>query len=383
MSVSLPDKALPPTYQSVDVSFVFNSLLAGQSCSLIGIGSVGKSNLMQNLTRPTFKTHYLDTRAPYLLTVYLDPHTLIPLEGVALHDVGKLWAGYELMLSRLYETYLVEGATSAKKRKGNTEDPLLLTFQHRLDALRQGDNVTRQSGLRHLEGAIRALLADDDRWQIAFLLDEISDFASLPPSFFLSLRGLRDQFKGRVMYVTTSKTDIHAALLPSDGVSSASLREFTELFGDHIRYISPLDAESAELVIDRFIERYQHDFEIYDSGRAFLMKDVFTLTGGHVGLLRRSFRLAVQYLLDHETLPLSAYLLKHDPIRQECDNILNSLTVDEQQVFYHALSQKQILNMTVWNRLFEKHIVKQGKGGAEFCIPLLEDYISQQSTTQR
>ena len=382
MSVSLPEKNLPPTYQSVDVSFVFNSLLAGQSCSLIGIGSVGKSNLMQNLTRPTFKTHYLDARAPYLLTVYLDPHTLIPLEGAALHDVGKLWMGYELMLSRLYETYL-EGVSVTKKRRSLTEDPLLLTLQPILHALRQGDNVTRQSGLLHLEAAVRAILADDDRWQIAFLLDEISDFASLPPTFFLSLRGLRDQFKGRLMYVTTSKTDVNAALLSADGVSSASLREFTELFGDHIRYISPLDSASAEMVIDRFIERYQHDYEIYDSGRAFLMKEVFPLTGGHVGLLRRSFRLAVQYLLDHETLPLSAYLLRHDPIRQECDNILNSLTPDEQQVFYHALNQDQILNLSIWNRLFEKHIVKQGKSGADFCIPLLGDYVLQQSTSQR
>jgi hypothetical protein len=63
-----------------------------------------------------------------------------------------------------------------------------------VDKVRASDPVTRQSGLRHLEDAVYAVLADDDRWRVAFLLDEVSAFAALPSTFFRSLRGLRDQY---------------------------------------------------------------------------------------------------------------------------------------------------------------------------------------------
>jgi len=51
MLVTLPDKLMPPYYQKTDCQFVYRSLQAGESCSLIGIGSVGKSSLLQHLTQ--------------------------------------------------------------------------------------------------------------------------------------------------------------------------------------------------------------------------------------------------------------------------------------------------------------------------------------------
>ena len=124
MYVNLPDKPMPPAYQQYDVKYVYSSLRAGQSCSLIGIGSVGKSNLMQHLTRDDVKAHHLsDKEAPYLLTVYLDPHTLIDVQAGALEAAGKAWAGYELMLSRfIYQLQRAERAGTLKKKK--TEDAL-------------------------------------------------------------------------------------------------------------------------------------------------------------------------------------------------------------------------------------------------------------------
>lgn len=163
-----------------------------------------------------------------------------------------------------------------------------------LDELRHGNTLARQSGLRHLEQALYVLLADDDRWRVVFLLDELGNFGSFPPLFFQSLRGLRDQYKGRVAYVTTSSAPLDALLEPLAGAERAALCEFTELFRDHTRYISPLDSASAAAVVDRFVARYEADYNIYKTGEAFLKGDVFALTGGHVGLLRRSFRPAVQ-----------------------------------------------------------------------------------------
>jgi hypothetical protein len=370
MPITLPDTPMPADYQRDDCRFVYRSLQAGESCSLVGIGSVGKSNLMQHLTRDDVKAHHLGKAdAPYALTVYLDPHTLLHLSGAAREQAGDLWPGYELLLSRLHRTLLHTDKAHKKKGEGLAEAVAL-----RVDKVRASDPVTRQSGLRHLEDAVYTVLADDDRWRVAFLLDEVRDFAALPPTFFQSLRGLRDQYKGRVVYVTTSRTPLDGWLNDYNGPDRATLKAFTELFRDHTRYISPLDADSAGAVVDRFIARYEADFSIYEQGEAFLKRDVFEITGGHVGLLRRSFRSAVQYLIDGSPGDLSAYLLGNPSIVRECETILASLTEAERRVLHHALQDGRIDDMTVWRGLFEKHIVMEVQRGADFRSPLLGAY---------
>jgi hypothetical protein len=383
MFITLPDTPMPPHYQSDDCRYVYRSVRAGESCSLIGIGSVGKSNLLQNLTRAKVKEHHLDkNEAPYLIMVYLDPHTLVHLRGRVLEDSGDLWAGYELMLSRLYRTLKhmepdekSSGGRGTSSRKKNDDSPLSDEINNFLYRMYSSESIPRQTGLRHLEDALYTILSSDDRWQVTFMLDEFSAFGSLPALFFQSLRGLRDQYKGRVAYVTTSRDRLDAMLDNLSGEDRSAMKEFTELFRDNTRYISPLDAESAVAVVDRFIDRYEADFNIYDKGEAFLKQDVFNITGGHVGLLRRSFKPAVQYLIDGEPGSLSDYLLKNASVVRECETILNSLTEDERRVFYHVIKDGQIQDMAVWHTLFEKHIVKEGAGGsADFRSPLLGAY---------
>ncbi|MEM6284925.1 MAG: hypothetical protein AAF787_22230 [Chloroflexota bacterium] len=373
MFVTNPDQLMSASFQRDDVGFVFKSLRAGQSCALIGIGSVGKSNLMLNLTRADVRTTYLKDDAAYTLTIYLDPHTLLPLDGNALREAGALWSGFELMLDRLYRTlrHVEENTRSGKRRKSSTSaDTPTLTDRvgNLLHTLRHGDAVLRQSGLRHLEEALYEILSADDRWRVAFLFDELQAFGHLPDDFFVALRGLRDHYKGRVMYVTTCHTS-PSEILP--------VRDFTGLFGEHTRYISPLDSASAKEVIERFITRYDHDYTIRDSGRVFLNGDFYHVTGGHVGLMRRGFRPAVNYLIAEDRRPLTEYLLTHDSVRAECQRILDSLTDEEQQVFYHAIVEGEILDIVIWSRLFEKHIVKTEGGRAEFQMPLLGVYCQQ------
>ena len=177
------------------------------------------------------------------------------------------------------------------------------------------------------------------------------------------------------MYVTTSRTRLHDGLFETTERDKAAITEFVELFGDHTRYISPLDEESVAAVIERFIKRYENDYDIYKSGQKFLNEDVYQVTGGHVGLLRRSFRPAVRYLIERETKPLKEYLLLNDSVRAECDDLIASLTQDECDVLYSAIQNNGINDMKTWEHLFEKHIIEQGKRGADFCFPLLGEYV--------
>jgi hypothetical protein len=387
MFVTSPDKPMPPFYQKEDCQFTYRSLQAGESCSLIGIGSVGKSNLLQHLTRDEVKLQHLDkAEAPFLLTVYLDPHTLIHLSGRALEDAGELWAGYELMLSQMQRTLVYkEGSKSGvagkgdasrvKSSGGKAENPLSSQVGQALSSLRNGDSVVRQSGIRHLEDAVYSVLADDDRWRVCFLLDEISGFSPLPAGFFQSLRGLRDQFKGRLTYITTSNTPLDSLLADLHEPARSAMKDFTDLFRDRVRYISPLDAASAAAVVDRFIARYDDSYSVHPKGKAFLNGEVFTLTGGYVGLMRRSFQPAVQYLIDGERGAILDVLLANPSVARECDTILSSLSEAERRVFYHAIHDGQIQDAAVWDQLFEKHIVKRtADGQADFQSPLLGQY---------
>lgn len=391
MFVKLPDNPMPAEYMTEDCGFVFRNLHAGESCSLVGIGSVGKSNLLQHLTRDDVQAHHVGAdNAPYLLTVYLDPHTLIQLHGRALDMAGASWAGYELMLSRLHRTLLHgeaarAGDSSARSgggRSSSKRDASLPTLAEQVapfvDRVRSHDAVTRQSGLRHIEDALYTIFTADDRWRVAFLLDEISGFDGLPAAFFQSLRGLRDQYKGRVAYITASRTPIEEVLGGLSGRDYAAMREFTELFRGQTRYISPLDEASAAAVIDRFIARYKASFDIYERGKAFLNEQVTALAGGHVGLMRRSFKPAVQYLIDGERGTLMDHLLRDRGVASECETILRSLTEAEGQVLYHAITERRVLDMDVWDGLFDKHIVVQSThANADFQSPLLGEYATR------
>jgi hypothetical protein len=287
------------------------------------------------------------------------------------------------MLSRLHRTLKhiqPDGKTSGGRgfsgaKKAPEPSPLADQIAPFLNRMHSSDAMTRQTGLRHLEDALYTIFSADDRWQVAFLLDEFSGFHPLSALFFQSLRGLRDQYKGRLAYVTTSRDRLESVLEGVSGADKAAMKEFSELFRDNTRYISPLDAESAAAVVERFIDRYKADFDIYEKGKLFLNKEVFEITGGHVGLLRRSFRTAVQYLIDGEPGNLADYLLRNASITSECETILNSLSEEERRVFYYAITNGQIQDMTVWNRLFDKHIVTEGtRGSADFRSPLLGAY---------
>src|SRR5512133_1761259 len=93
--------ALPLNYRERDTEYVFRLLFAGESCSLVGVGSVGKSNLLQLLVDERIKRQYVGDYAPYTLMVLLDPHKIIHLQDRALQQAGSSWPGYEIMLSRL------------------------------------------------------------------------------------------------------------------------------------------------------------------------------------------------------------------------------------------------------------------------------------------
>lgn len=71
----------PLSYRSELLEKVIVHLLAGECCSLIGIASVGKSNLARFLQRRDVQLHYWDKKPVWILLI--DTQSLVFDEGRA------------------------------------------------------------------------------------------------------------------------------------------------------------------------------------------------------------------------------------------------------------------------------------------------------------
>ncbi|MFZ1397167.1 MAG: hypothetical protein WAS33_09740 [Candidatus Promineifilaceae bacterium] len=65
--------ALPLTFRQNEVSTVMNTLLAGDSCAVVGVGSAGKSNFLRFLLREDVHRRYLGEDSNRFLFVYIRP----------------------------------------------------------------------------------------------------------------------------------------------------------------------------------------------------------------------------------------------------------------------------------------------------------------------
>ena len=381
---TMPEQSLeelPVNFQHNDSQNAFAILQTGESQALVGVGSSGKSNFVKHIARPQVKKFYIRDRRPYhYLIVPLNPHQLIKLEQSALDHCGKLWPGYELLLNRLrhaindtiYEpTYqpidaadmnnLVEIERNIHKLYGNmfSNSPLMA-----------------QSAIRRVEDAMEEVLPyGDEVWRVAFIFDELEEFFRLlPPEFFQSLRGLRDDRKRRLMYLTTSRhtpTELLHNLQDRDVITSAEravLEGFTELFHDFTYYLRPLDDQSAEYNFRRFHQRYK--VPINPQQKHYLR----VATGQHMGLMRRGYipaaTLDVSYISSQEQF--NDHLITSNKIRKDCETLYESLSDSEKNYLMQGLGGRVNPNTDIGRILRAKHLINEN---GFFTIPVLLSYM--------
>jgi hypothetical protein len=357
---------LPVTYQPADTRLAFDIMSTGDSQAFVSVGSSGKSNFVNFLTRPDVKRAYVRDRQPYnYIMVLLNPHHMVHLEESALEHSGHLWPGYELLLSRLRfavhnltREQMVPGEEQAVRQLASQIETYYGHMFHRVPLM-------AQSGIRRVEDAIYEIMRTGPNWRVVVILDELEEFfRSLPPEFFQSLRGLRDDFKQRVMYITTSRSTPYD-MLQQEKERYKVLEGFTELFNDVTHYLRPLDDASADFSVRRYVTRYRR--QITDEQKQYLL----WASGKHAGLLRRGFHPACAST-STQLRPdaFSTYLVGHESIHKECQSIYDSLTEEEQAVL------KQVAQGTPSNRavylLRLKHLLDD-QGG--IALPVLETFV--------
>jgi hypothetical protein len=317
----------PLHFRKEEVNYVMRRWQASESCSLVGVGSVGKSNLLQHLCDPEVQIHFMGDRAKNFKSIMIDPNLLGPIDSGETERI-RCWAGYELLMHRLYLSFYPFDVL------GNDVNNFIDVYQ----ALQDGTNpLYAYMGLRYFELGLEFFLRRGI--QLVFMFDEFEElFRQMPPKFFQTLRGLRDNNKDSLSFLTFSREPI-PVMVEKMGIPDLIVEPFTELFTDNVYYVGPYNPVDAQAMVDRLIQRNPQQ-NISSHAVEFLMR----ATGRYAGILRAGFR-SLEWLgniapADINNEYMIERLASRRPVQAECETIWKSLTEVEQQVLKFVARQK-------------------------------------------
>lgn len=378
------------SYQRNDVRRIFEYVKAGDSCAIVGIGSVGKSNIMRHLLWDAVKKDDVNlgkAEAREVVMVFLNPHKLIFLEEDVQREVGRCWSGYEILLNALYRALIEQDLATDSAAE---QEALGKNVREKYDTLFGGKEqpqtgLIKQAGIRHLEDALLTVFARHKDWKIVFLFDEIEEFFErLPPEFFQALRGMRDDHKEHVLFITASRSplsEIVQEMAPERGSKRyiKAMEGFVELFHEATVYISPLDETSAKQAVERYLRRYRKTPT--DAQESVLKAAMYHATGGHAGLLRRSFSPFWYELIRQPETPsirqlqapeLLQRIMVHPAVKEECRIIFDSLPREEREALRTLSRGDTGVDPLVLHSLKRKRILDTA---GRIAFPLLAVYI--------
>lgn len=286
---------MPLTFRREIVKHVMAAIAAGESCALVGVGSVGKSNLMRFLAEPEVRKHYLGDGAERFLFLYID--------GNALLETSE-WGVYELMLHRA-----LEGVETQRQEQAAQLDDL---YQ------RAVSDQGRALILRYLDRGLKVLCRGLG-YRVVFLFDDFdSVFQSLDHRFFAGLRALRDEHKYWLVYVIATRQEFSRLADVRNSEAFHELFSITNTFG-----LGPYSEEDAHQMFARLSRR---------AGASLpepTVEHLLELTGRHPGLLRSGFW---SLIVDPSISPnqMISELLGDAGIWDECARIWDGLDPDEQ-----------------------------------------------------
>lgn len=367
-------KTTRPPYPAEDMKYAFTNINAAESTLFVGVGSIGKSNFLRRIADYDVKETFFHEKAGHYLLVYLDPHKLLQPENIVQRQVGRLWAGYELLMNRLLRTLgrMAADGQWTLPAEEVTQRQIITNATENYELMRGDSPIYAQSALRYVEDTLEDLLAERPGLHLVFLFDELEEFVrKLPAEFFQSLRGLRDDYKQQLYFVATSRYTTNDILYQNREQAERTVIEgFIELFKGHQRFISRLDYRTTM----RNLERYEANY--HQTLPENIKNLLYLATHGHVGLLRTSYFALLEREIEAnpDLERFCALLLQDEGVRSECNTIIDSLLDYERDALVRWMYQpdeNQRLFSLINKQLF---VTTEGK---QQLLPILGAYVNE------
>ncbi|GAB4195781.1 MAG: hypothetical protein OHK0022_12780 [Roseiflexaceae bacterium] len=290
------DVPLPLSFRADLLGRLLPSLRAGESCALVGVSGVGKSNLARFLQRSDVQAHYWGNARVWLVAV--------DTNGLVFDDLLPEYSLVELIIHRLIRAAEQHGLDNALVAE--------------IDALhaRLVAQPSLQLAVRYLE-RICGRICEGQGIQLVLMFDQFEDvWQRLDARLFVNLRHLRDELKYRLTYLVFTRERLQRSRNDLDAVES-----FWELFGTHVFGLGMYNTQDAQAMLDRISQRRGVSL-------APALRDAtLTLSGGHAGLMRAVF----WTLLDGAAPTRPDDLAAIPPVAEECGKIWQDLPPEERE----------------------------------------------------
>lgn len=304
------------TFRQSETKFVMNRWRAAESCSLVGVGSIGKSNLMHHIANQAVAAHYLSSSSHYAVIIDANMLGALPSWNQDGAESFRCWAGYELLMHRLYLDFY-----PLKELDADAEN-----FFETYQALQDGTNPLFQyMGIRYLELGLEFFARRNIK--IMFMFDEFEELLKqMPARFFLALRGLRDRHKSSITYLTFSRMPIRD-LIDEMGLPLDDYEPFFELFSDNVQVVGPYVVDDAVDMLNNLQKRHQVPLD------PDMTDQLVQITGGYAGLIRAVYHsLLSMPESDRQSETINDTLLQNRSVQIECETLWRSLSVSEQKI---------------------------------------------------
>ncbi len=348
------DVPIPVEFRSEVIRPVLKALAAGESCSLVGVGSSGKSNVARHLARYDVRAYHLGDFAQSTLSVLIDCTKLADYSATAIHS---------LMLEAIFHAALQAG-------------PEMMALRPKLESMWELATETASAErTRHiLENAIAGVLGANVS-QVFLILDDFDHaIANLPSRVINYLRALRDDHKSHVMYATVTRREL-AFLRDED-----EYKDFYELVSPTTIAIGPYCEADANLMIDRLVARWNLSHTLNEAERQKLLEG----SGCHAGLLKAIFRVTLgEEVVNLMSPRLVEKLRGHPRIEPECEEIWKSLEEEETTDLQALASQGRLQGIAV-RRLERKGLIRARIAGEyEIFSPVFAEYVRDKLPRQK
>jgi len=293
---------LPLSFRASEVDRIFSTIQSGDSCLMVGIGSVGKSNLLRFLQQEDVRRAKLGPEWDKYLLIYVDANKLLQ---------PSAWGLYELMLHQI----LV----------GVSQQDIDILMYEAIDALheRSAEPATQHLALRYLDRALSLVCSRLD-FRVVFLIDEFDRLCNtLPAQTFAALRSLRDDRKYRLMYVVAARKDLSRLREAGNDIE-----DFEELVTPNTIWLVSYSEEDARHMLHRLAIRNKVKLDEE------CIRDVLAKTGGHPGLIRATFPIMCE-----RPANMAERLVTDKRVLDECQRIWHSVSEDEQRAIENLVNK--------------------------------------------